>query len=222
MAVVVVLGQESDARLFAPGEALVALLGAGDFDGGRSERAPSQHDLVAGRNVHVPVAAIERFGPDQRCRIGGAPGEIARADGHAVDGNAIGQGKRRDGMRRNVRALRHVPDFDFLRKAIVGGDVRVGLVDGGDEDVLAVGRGIDRFVICRLSDGRDGPSGRVDQGELRGRVVVEEILVVLVAERVAIFVGAALSFFAVGLLDAWARWARSARAAARPCPWARA
>ena len=46
------------------------------------------------------------------------------------------------------------------------------------------------------------PGRRIDQGELRGRVVVEEILVVLVVERVAVLVGAALPFAAFGLLDA--------------------
>ena len=46
-----------------------------------------------------------------------------------MDGNAIRQWKRRDGMRKNVRALRYVPDFDFLRETIVSGDVRIRLVD---------------------------------------------------------------------------------------------
>src|SRR5580692_4790812 len=106
-------------------------------------------------------------------------------------------------MSSNAGAVRYVPDFDFLREAIVSGDVRVGLVNGGDEYVLPIGRGSQRLVICRLSQRRDCRSGGIDQSELRGCEVIEYILVVLVAEGVAVFIGAALSFFAFGLLDAW-------------------
>ena len=95
-----------------------------------------------------------------------------------------------------------VPDFDFLREAIVGGDVGIRLVDGRHQDVLAVGRGIERFVIGRLADGRDRARGCIDQRELRGGVVVEEIFVVLVLQRVASFVGAALALLAFGFLNA--------------------
>src|ERR1035441_6552204 len=101
-------------------------------------------------------------------------------------------------MAENVGDLGYVPDLDFLREAIVSGDVRVGLVDRGDEDVPAIRRRIERLVICRLSNGRDRRGGRVNQGELRRREVIEKIFVVLAAERVAVFVGAALSFFAFG------------------------
>src|ERR1700683_1741415 len=111
-----------------------------------------------------------------------------------MNGNAIREGERRDGMRQNVGALRYIPHFDFLREAIVSGDIRVGLVDRGDQDVPAIRRGINRFVISRLSNWRGGGGGRIDQGELRGREVIEEVLVMLAAEGVAVFVGAALSF----------------------------
>ena len=124
-------------------EARISLLGARDFDGGRSERRLQKQDLVASRDIHIPVAAIQRFCIDERRRIGGTPGKIARTGGNAMDGNAIRQGKRGDGMGKNVGGMGYIPDFDFLREAIVSNNVRVGLVDGGDEDVLAIGRGIE-------------------------------------------------------------------------------
>src|ERR1017187_4069112 len=101
-------------------------------------------------------------------------------------------------MGNNVCALGYIPNFDFFREAIVRGDIRVGLVDRRDKDMLAIRRRNERIVISRLSNGRDRRGGRVNQGELRRGVVIEEILVVLVAEGVAVFVGAALSLFAFG------------------------
>src|SRR5579864_6386519 len=109
-------------------------------------------------------------------------GSVARQENsrgtyrNAMDGNAICQGTRRDGVSKNVSALRHIPGFDFVRKAFVGNDVQVGLVDCGDEDVVTIGRWIERFVITGLSDGRDRGASRVDQSKLRGSVIIEEIL----------------------------------------------
>src|SRR5215831_20625967 len=57
--------QESNTRLFAPREAGIALLGPRDFDGGRSERRLLQHDFIARRDLHIPVAVIERFRPEE-------------------------------------------------------------------------------------------------------------------------------------------------------------
>src|SRR5262249_54214639 len=57
-------------------------------------------------------------------------------------------------------------------------------------------------IISRLADRSDRQVCGIDQGELRGRVVVEEVLVMLTAERVPDLIAAALSFAAVGLLDA--------------------
>jgi len=50
-------------------------------------------------------------------------------------------------MHKDVRAIGYVPDFDFLWEAVVSGDVRVGFVNRGDEDVLPIRRGIERVEI---------------------------------------------------------------------------
>ena len=57
-----------------------ALLGARDPRlAARRERRLLHHDLVARRDLDVPVAAVERLGPDERRRLGRAPLEVARA-----------------------------------------------------------------------------------------------------------------------------------------------
>src|SRR3984957_12538791 len=101
--VVIVLGQESKARLVAPGEVDITLLGASDFHRGPSEWRPQKHDLVTRRNVHIPAAAIKRSCPDQRRRIGSPPRKIARTQRNASDGNAIRQWKRGDSVSEHVR-----------------------------------------------------------------------------------------------------------------------
>src|ERR1700722_9543376 len=108
-------------------------------------------------------------------------------------------------MSKNVGTLRYVPDLHFLGEAIVGGDVRVGFVDRGDEEVLAIWSGIELLIVCRLSHRRDRRRSRVNQGKLRTGEVIEEILVVSIAQRVAVFVGAALSFFPSRFLNARTR-----------------
>src|SRR5262249_45875714 len=94
--------QESNAWLFAPREASIALLGARDFDSGRSERRFLQHDLIARRDLHIPVAAIERFRPDERGRFRWTPGKVPRTHRNTSDGNAVCRRKRGDGMSSNV------------------------------------------------------------------------------------------------------------------------
>ena len=142
VAVVIVFIHERDAGLFAPGEADITLLRARDFDCRRAERRLLKQNLVASRNLHIPVAAIQRFGPDQRRRIGGTPGKIAGPGGNSVNRDPVRQWKRRDGMRKNMGGLGYVPDLDFLREAIVGCDIGIRLVDRSDQDVLPVWRGI--------------------------------------------------------------------------------
>jgi hypothetical protein len=51
-------------------------------------------------------------------------------------------------------------------EALVGDDVGVGLVNGGDEDVVTVGSGIDVLEVSGLAEGSDGESGGVDESEL--------------------------------------------------------
>ncbi len=80
-----------------------------------------------------------------------------------------------------------VPHLDLLGK--LGGGMQVGErpVHGGDQQVLAVGRDAHRRDDARLADGRDFAGGGVHSGELRGGVIVEQILVVRSLQHV--FVG---------------------------------
>ena len=48
--------------------------------------------LVARGHLDVPVAAVERLGPDQRRRLGGAPGEVARPVGTPWTGTRSASG----------------------------------------------------------------------------------------------------------------------------------
>src|SRR5579859_6526146 len=105
-------------------------------------------------------------------------------------------------MSENVGSLGYIPDFNFLGEAIVSCDVGIRLVDGGNEDVVSIWRGSERFVVSRLSNRGDCPGGNIDQGKLRSCEVIEDILVMRVAKGVAVFVGAALSFLAFGFLNA--------------------
>ncbi len=201
MPVRVVFIQQGNTRLLAPLEADVTLFGAADFSGGRAEGRFLKENLVAIGDVYFPVAAVEGFGPYQCRGLGGTPGKITRTRGNAANGNAISHGKRGDGVNSNVRAVRSIPNFNFLREAIVGHDIRVGLVNGGHEDVVSIRGGIEGFVIGGLTEGRDGEGAGIDESELREREVIEQILVVRIAEGVTSFVGTALALSPVGFLD---------------------
>src|SRR5580698_1242385 len=96
--VVIVLVQESNAWMVAPLYALIALLRPRDLNRGRAKRGLLKNDLVASRNIHFPIPAIERLCPDKRCRICGTPGEGARTDRNALNGNAVGKRERGYGM----------------------------------------------------------------------------------------------------------------------------
>src|SRR5262249_43047606 len=133
------------------------------------------------------------------------PGKIARPYWNTSDRNAIRQWKRGHGANHNVGSVRNVPKFNLVREAIIGCNVRVWLVDGRDKNVPAIRCGIEGCVICRLPHGRDGRGYCINQGKLRLPVIIEEILVMLVAESIANLIAAALSFLPVGLLNARAR-----------------
>ncbi len=105
-------------------------------------------------------------------------------------------------MPHHVGGFGEVPDGQVARETLMGGDVGVGLVKGRDQQVAPVRRRIKLFVPVRLADGRDHTAIGVDQGDLRGAVVIEQILVVAVVQSVAVFVGAALATGARGFLDA--------------------
>jgi len=199
--VFVVFAQESDAGLLTPIEAGVTLLGLADFRTGRSEGRFLKKDFVAMRDVDVPVAAVEGFGPEECGGFRGAPGKIARTVRNTVNGNAIGERKRSDGVDGNVGGVGSVPDFNFLRETLVGDDVGIRLVDSGDEDVATVGSGVEAIVIGGLAEGSDGEGGGVDESELRKGEIIEKVLVSGGAEGVSSFVGAGLTFLAGGFLN---------------------
>src|SRR5215472_15317915 len=76
VAVLVVLGEQSELGLLTPVVSGEALLGTADFDWRRIEGRPGNHDFVAIGNIDVPVAAVEGFGPNEGGGIGGAPIKI--------------------------------------------------------------------------------------------------------------------------------------------------
>ena len=198
VAVVVDLVEERDAAALAPVEPAEALLGARQLARRAGERRGEGHDLVARRHRDVPVAAVERLGPDQRGRLGGAPGVLPRPGRDALDGDAVG-----DREARHQRGLSGpVPHLDVVRETTVGDGVRVRFADRGDQDVLAVRSGVDVADDAWLADAGGGAGARVDEGQLAGAVVLEARLVDLVGERVASLVGAELAGLAAGLLDA--------------------
>ena len=80
-----------------------------------------------------------------------------------------------------------VPDFDLLGERPHCVQVGERPVDGGDQEVLAVGRDARRFDDSGLADRRHLAGGQVDDRELRGGVVFEQILVVRILQHV--FVG---------------------------------
>ncbi len=101
-------------------------------------------------------------------------------------------------------AAGQVPDLHLPGEALVGGDVGVGLAEGGNPHVGAVRRRAQLQEAVGLAQGAHGAGFRVHQGGLGGAVVVEQVLVVGVAQGVAVLVGAALALAAEGFLDAGA------------------
>ena len=196
--VLVVLVEQGHAGALAPVEAGKPLLEARDLGGRIRERGGERHDLVALGDADVPVAAVERLGPDERRRFGRTPLEFARTGRHAGDRHAIRERQLRERARPATRA---VPELHVVREIRVRRDVRVRPVDHVHEQVLAVGRDVDRRDDRRFPERLDLARVRVDEGELTRRVVVEEVLVVLARQRVARLVGAAFALLARRLLD---------------------
>src|SRR5204862_6273904 len=89
-----------------------------------------------------------------------------------------------------------------------GNEVREGAHDAHDEDMLAAGRQVHLVEDGRLPDGTARSGRDVDEGELRGEVVVEEPFVERVLQK--IFVGRRGCGAAAGLLRRRAdrRWRR--------------
>src|ERR1035437_2627 len=67
--VVIPLAQQSGVLLTAPMEANITLPGPRNFHGWSGERSLLKQDLVASRNIRLPVAAVKRLRPNQRRRL---------------------------------------------------------------------------------------------------------------------------------------------------------
>ena len=144
---------------------------------GRLLRERRRHcdDLVAERNLFFEIAAVERFGPDDRGRLIRAPVISARP--------RLDAGERRPLAARPIgdlprdRAL-SIPDLDVLGEAVHRDEVREGTLDRRDEEVLVVRRRRDAAENRVPPERRPRAGGDVDRGELAREVVLEQILVV--------------------------------------------
>jgi hypothetical protein len=105
-----------------------------------------------------------------------------------------------------------VPDFDFAGKVALRHDVGIWMLDANDEQMLAVGRGIDTGEDSRFADPAcavdvnacaDWPEvadmREADTRQLRRGVVVEQVFIMRVFEQV--FIGAYRSFLSVAFLN---------------------
>jgi len=176
VAVVVVFVEQGGVGTFTPGYALEALFGAGDLGGRCGEGGFLQHHLVACGNLHLPVATVKRLGPHQGGWIIGAPVEFARAERLAMDRHAVCQGQCGNGVDLDLVAVGGVPDIHVARESLVCGHVRVGFVDGRDQQMAAIGCGIDGLDVGGFAKSGDPGAGAIDQGHLRHGVVVEQVL----------------------------------------------
>src|SRR5207253_2149617 len=127
------------------------------------------------RNGVLEVAPVERFDPDDGSGVARPPLYAARSDGHAVDRHLVLERLAGNFVLEPAGAI---PDLDVLGEFAVLMQVREGAMDGGDEQVPAIGGDVRGFDDGRLAQGRDLAGFEVDGGELGGRVVFPEGLVV--------------------------------------------
>ena len=118
-----------------PLDAAVALLGPGDLHGSAGERRSQLHNFVALFGRLVGIAAIERFCPNERCRIERMPLISTRSHLHAFAGDIVGQRNARDFV---LHLARGVPDFHFFGKGILRVDVRKRAMDARYKEVFTV------------------------------------------------------------------------------------
>ena len=96
MSVVVVFSDQRDIGFGTPHKAAKPLLGTHDLRRCGFERRFMQHHLVARRHLGCPVASVERFGPHQRCRVGGSPCKITWPQRFSVNRYAVCKRQRCD------------------------------------------------------------------------------------------------------------------------------
>ena len=195
----VVLGEQRQAGVGVV-DAAVAPFSLGDFDRLAAERRGERDHLVAERHLVLQIAAVERFRPEHRCRLIGAPAIGTRPGLGAGEADAFTRRLVVDLLRQLSGAR---PDLDVLREAVHRHGVRERFLDPSDQQILTAGRGRDVGEYRRLADRRLGAGRHVDRGELAGEVVVEQRVVVGGLEE--IFVGRRGRRLAVVLLDVRAR-----------------
>ncbi|PAV68952.1 hypothetical protein WR25_08738 [Diploscapter pachys] len=153
------------------------------------------HHLVVEGDLHARVAAIERFGPDQRRGRIGAPFRVAWAfDGRVeVDGQVVGQRAVDERLHRLAVDRRH---RNLGREEARGQQIGIGPLQPLGQQVTAVGRHAEVGDQPRRSDRLRGSVER-DAGQLAGEIMVEQRLVMRVAEQILIGArgrGAAVAF----------------------------
>src|SRR5690606_28435794 len=133
------LGEERDA-IDAPLDPGVAVLGLRDLSRVPAERGVEGEDPVTVLDLAPGITAVERLGPHEGRRRERLPGDGAGAGPHAADGDTLGEGEA--GELVDDTAL-GVPDLDDLGECRERDQVRIGSDGPGDEEELAVGRGLD-------------------------------------------------------------------------------
>ena len=154
------------------------------LDRRRVERRRLHHHLVVEGDLGARVAAVERLRPDQRRRRVRPPCRLARALHHRVevDGQVVGE--------RPVDQRPHRPavdgrDGDLGREEPRGQQVGIGPLQPLGQDVAAVGRDAEVGDQARRADRRRG-TVEPDPDELAGEIMVEQRLVVRVAEQILV------------------------------------
>src|SRR5258707_5542260 len=152
-------------------------------------------------DLGLGISVVERLHPLESGQLSRDPPYTAWTSGNALNRDVFFQRQACDFVLQLPGA---VPDFHFFGEALVGKQIRVRTVKLGRENVLAVRREIDRDENRRLANGGCAAIGSVDQQQLRGCVVVKEIFVMRVLQKV--FERGCRSLLAVALLNDGTVW----------------
>ena len=165
-----------------PGDAGKPVLGAGQLARRAVERRVEREQDVPPGRIHPRVAAVLRLAPDQRGRRGRVPAVAARTGGDAADRHGVGQRP----VRHGDRAAAARPDLDGAGEAVRRQEPRERPPDALDEQMPAVRRAGDAGVQSRLADGGARAGGQGHRRDLAREVVLEQRLVVRVAQQVLV------------------------------------
>src|SRR6185503_13454303 len=151
---------------------------------------------------------------------------VARASQHAFNGNVVRQWQTGNFV---LQLPADVPDLNFAREVALRHDVGIRMLDANDEQMLAIRRRLYTGKDGRLADlasavdvnaradwAQVADMRKIDAGQLRRGVVIEQVFIMPVFEQV--FISANRSFLSVALLNDravrsfWFRWRISAAA----------